>query len=108
MPAFDLAVLSSHPRVETLPLSLIEAMDDALPVVATRVGALGELVEDGASGLLVPPGDEEALAGALARLLDDPGERRAMGERGQRIAAERYSVERMVDATERLLLDLWR
>jgi len=108
MPAFDVAMLTSHPRVETLPLSLIEAMDEALPVIATRVGALHAMVDDGASGLLVPSGDEDALAAALQRLLERPAERRAFGERGQRIAAERYSVERMVDATERLLLDLLR
>lgn len=106
MPAFDVAMLTSHPRVETLPLSLIEAMDEALPVIATRVGALHEMVEEGASGLLVPSGDEDALAAALQRLLESPAERRIFGERGQRIAAERFSVERMVDATGRLLQDL--
>jgi glycosyltransferase involved in cell wall biosynthesis len=106
MAGFDLAVLSSHPRVETLPLALIEAMDAGIPVVSTRVGALAELVDDGASGLLVPPGDEAALAGALLGLLRDPERRAAMGRRGQEIVAARYSVERMVEATERLLLGL--
>lgn len=106
MAGFDLAVLSSHPRVETLPLALIEAMDAGVPVVSTRVGALAELVEDGVSGLLVPPGDEAALAGALLDLLRDPKRRAAMGRRGQEIVAARYSVERMVEATERLLLGL--
>jgi glycosyltransferase involved in cell wall biosynthesis len=106
MAGFDLAVLCSHPRVETLPLALIEAMDAGLPVVATRVGAVAELVEDGASGLLVPPGDEAALAGALLGLLRDPRRRAAMGHRGQEIVAARFSVERMVEATRRLLLGL--
>ena len=106
MAGFDLAVLSSHARVETLPLALIEAMDAGIPVVSTRVGALAELVEDGASGLLVPPGDEAALAGALLGLLRDPERRAAMGRRGQEIVAARFSVERMVEATERLLLGL--
>ena len=106
MAGFDLAVLSSHPRVETLPLALIEAMDAGIPVVSTRVGALAELVEDGTSGLLVPPGDEAALAAALLGLLRDPDRRAAMGRRGQEIVAARFSVERMVEATERLLLGL--
>jgi glycosyltransferase involved in cell wall biosynthesis len=106
MAGFDLAVLSSHPRVETLPLALIEAMDAGIPVGSTRVGALAELVEDGASGLLVPPGDEAALVGALVGLLRDPDRRAAMGRRGQGIVTARFSVERMVEATVRLLLGL--
>jgi glycosyltransferase involved in cell wall biosynthesis len=103
---FDLSVLSSHRRVETLPLSLLEAMDCALPVVATRVGALHEMVEEGRSGLLVEPGDEAGLAAALLRLLADPALRFRMGERGKEIVRERFSVQRMVRATEDLILEL--
>src|SRR5512140_903092 len=55
--AFDLVVLSSHASVETLPLAVIEAMAAGRPVVATRVGSVGELIEDGVNGLLVPPSD---------------------------------------------------
>lgn len=106
MAGFDVAVLSSHPRVETLPLSLIEAMDAGLPVVSTRVGALPELVEDGRSGLLVAPADDAALTQALGQLLSDGPRRRAMGIRGQAIAAERFSAETMVEATGRLLVEL--
>jgi glycosyltransferase involved in cell wall biosynthesis len=106
MAGLDLAVLSSHPRVETLPLALIEAMDAGVPAVSTRVGALAELVEDGASGLLVPPGDEAVLAGALLGLLRDPERRAAMGRHGQEIVAARFSAERMIESTERLLVDL--
>ncbi len=106
MAGLDLAVLCSHPRVETLPLALLEAMDAGIPVVSTRVGALPELVEEDRSGLLVPPDDEAALTQALLELLRDPARRAAMGGRGQEIVAARYSVERMVDATERLLLGL--
>lgn len=102
----DVAVLASHPRVETLPLSLIEAMDAGLPVVATRVGALAELVEPERSGYLVPPGDPEAMAGALDRLVGDEELRTRLGTRGQRIARERFSSERMVEETAGLLLQL--
>jgi glycosyltransferase involved in cell wall biosynthesis len=108
MSGLDVATLASHPRVETLPLSLIEAMDAGIPVVSTRVGALPELVEDGRSGLLVDSGDEEGLAAALLRLLQDPPLRKEMGLRGQAIVQERYSVEGMVEATAALLLDLLR
>jgi glycosyltransferase involved in cell wall biosynthesis len=57
-----------------------------------RVGALAELAEDGASGLLVPPGDEAALAGALLGLLRDPKRRAAMGRHGQEIVAVRLAA----------------
>ena len=106
MSGFDVAVLSSHPRVETLPLSLMEAMDAGVPVVATRVGALAEMIEDRRSGVLVDPGDEDALAEALAWVLEEDGRRLALGTRAQAIASERYSVETMVSATERLLRSL--
>jgi glycosyltransferase involved in cell wall biosynthesis len=106
MAGMDVAALSSHPRVETLPLSLLEAMDAGIPVVATRVGALHEMVEEGRSGFLVPPGEAQPLAQALARVLEDPALRERMGLRGQAIAEERYSIEGMVDATGRLLCRL--
>ena len=106
MAGFDIAVLSSHPRVETLPLSLIEAMDAGVPVVSTRVGALAELIEEERSGLLVAPGDEAALCASLQRLCRDSAARRSFGARGQAIARERYAVEIMVESTRRLLLEL--
>src|SRR6185503_18295217 len=65
-PALDLLVLASHPVRETLPISLMEGMAMGLPVVATRVGSVADLVADGETGLLVPPGDAGRLAGAIA------------------------------------------
>ncbi len=106
MAGFDVAVLSSHPRVETQPLALLEAMDAGLPVVATQVGALHEMVEDGASGLLVPPGDSQSMAAALITLLRDPERRTRYGARGRRIVHDRFSVETMVDSTAELILSL--
>lgn len=102
----DIAVLTSHPRVETLPLALLEAMDAGLPVVATRVGALAEMVEPGVSGELVEPGDAGSLTARLLELLSDPQRRERYGLRGQEIVSTRYSVERMTDATEALLRSL--
>ena len=81
-------------------------MDEALPLVGTRVGALHEMIEDGRSGLLVARDDEEGLTAALLRLLRSPEERRIMGERGQAIARERFAVEGMVEATRDLILTL--
>ena len=68
--ALDIFVLPSHS--EGVSLALLEAMAAGLPVIATAVGGLPEVVTDGENGLLIPPKDPEALAAALARLLADP------------------------------------
>jgi glycosyltransferase involved in cell wall biosynthesis len=73
----DVFVLSS--RSEGLPVSVLEAMAAGLPVVASSVGGLAELVVDGESGMLVPPGDPESLASALRRLIDDHQLRQELG-----------------------------
>ncbi|GAF86165.1 unnamed protein product, partial [marine sediment metagenome] len=70
-------------------LPAAEAMACGLPVVATTAGALPEVVEDGKCGILVPPRDHHALAGALKRLLDDESLRQAMGEAG-RVRVKRH------------------
>lgn len=86
----DLFVLPSHN--EGLPLALIEAMAAARPVIASAIGGIDEVVSDGATGLLVPPGDATALAGAIKRLLDAP-------DFAQRLAlAGRDRVERSFTA----------
>jgi glycosyltransferase involved in cell wall biosynthesis len=58
-------------RMEGIPVALMEAMASGVPVVASRLSGIPELVEDGVTGLLVPPGDPTALAAAIARLLED-------------------------------------
>ena len=68
-------------------------------VVASRVGGLPEAVEDGRTGLLVPPGDPAALARALARVLTDPGLRRALGEAGRRKLARECAPEAVAQRT---------
>jgi glycosyltransferase involved in cell wall biosynthesis len=74
-------VLSS--RSEGLPLSILEAMAAGLPVVASRVGGVAELVVHGETGLLVSPGDPESFAAAVQRVLDDSDLRRRLGEAGR-------------------------
>ena len=76
---------------EAMPLSVLEAMASGLPVVASDVGDVARLVEDGVSGYVVPARSPDELAGALRKLLDDPGLRRRMGKAGRRRAEERFS-----------------
>lgn len=76
-----------------LPNVLMEAMSQALPVVASRVAAIPELVLPGTTGCLVAPEDADALSGALAELIRDPGRRLAMGNEGRRRVLDSFSFE---------------
>jgi len=78
---------------EGFPLAIHEAMAEGLPVVATHVAGVPEAVEDGVSGLLVPLEDDRALAAALLALLGDPERRRAFGDRGRALLAERFAID---------------
>jgi glycosyltransferase involved in cell wall biosynthesis len=84
---------------EGLPVVLMEAMAIELPCVATGITGIPELIQNGISGLLVPPADAEALAGALARLIDDPGFRCDLGRAGRRAVVESFNL---ATNTERL------
>lgn len=94
---FDLFALASVPRSEGIPTVLLEAMSCGLPVVATDVGGVAEAVEDGVTGLVVPPLDEEAFAAAVLRILRDPIRSAALGRAGRQQALERFSVGRCAD-----------
>jgi len=91
--AMDLFLTSSE--FEGLPLALLEAMSVGLPVVVTRVGGVGEVIEDGASGRLVGFGDPDALAAATVELLRDCALRERLAERGRQVVLERFGVARM-------------
>lgn len=85
-------------KAEALPMVVLEAMALGRPIVATSVGGVPEALGDGAAGLLVPPGDPDALAAALVRLADDPAQAAELGLAARRRWSERYSAERMADA----------
>jgi len=101
LPAFDVLVIPSLGR-EGFGLAAIEAMDAAVPVVASRVGGLPEVVDDGRTGLLVPPGEPAALAAAVGSLLDRPELRHAMGAEGRRQVAERFRTAGLAERIENL------
>jgi glycosyltransferase involved in cell wall biosynthesis len=93
--ALDVVVLTS--TNEGTPVSLVEAGAAGRPVVATRVGGVAEVVEDGRTGALVPPGDPVATAAAVERLLGDPASARAMGLAARGSVASRFDAARLDD-----------
>jgi len=102
--AADAAVMPS--LNEALSNALLESMAAGAPVVATRVGGTPEALIHGETGLLVPPGDPGAIAAAVSSLLDNPELARRLGCAARRLIAEKFSVERMVHATEDLYTEL--
>ena len=83
----------------------LEAMERARPVIAAEIGGLGELVRDGETGVLVPPGDADALRDAIVRVAGDLDAARAMGEAGRRRALSRFLQRFCTDRTELLYRD---
>jgi len=100
--AADIFVLPS--RSEAFPNAVLEAMATGLPIVASGVGGILELVEDGVTGLLVPPGEAPMLADRLCRLMNDPALASRLGHAARAEALARYSFDRMVAAFETLYL----
>ena len=106
MVASDVVVLPS--LAEAFGLVVAEALYLGVPVVASRVGGIPEIVDDGVDGLLVPPGDNEALAGALVQLLLDDQRRRSLGGAGREKVSSRFSFRQMLAAYERLYDEIHR
>jgi glycosyltransferase involved in cell wall biosynthesis len=100
----DVFILSSES--EGMPLTLLEAMAAGVPVVATGVGGIPEVIENGADGYIVPASGPEPLARAISSLLSHPGEAREMGRRGREKAEHSFNAERTVRETERIYSDL--
>jgi glycosyltransferase involved in cell wall biosynthesis len=86
-------------RWEGFGIVLLEAMLAGLPIVATRVSAVPEIVADGTTGYLVPPADADAVAERLSELIADPARRRTLGDAGRRRACDEFSVTRMTERT---------
>jgi glycosyltransferase involved in cell wall biosynthesis len=103
--ASDLLVMPS--LWEGLPVALLEACACGVPAVASGVGGIPEVVEHGVNGLLVPPGDEAALASAIASMLSSRERRLRMGREARRKVEERYSTDRIGRAIAGLYRDLW-
>jgi glycosyltransferase involved in cell wall biosynthesis len=105
----DVPELLSEVAISVLPSlsegtsnTLLESMAAGVPVIATRVGGNPEVIEDGVSGLLVPPRDSAALAAAMDRLLEDEILALALGQAGMRRVSELFSLEGSVHETEHL------
>jgi glycosyltransferase involved in cell wall biosynthesis len=100
----DIFVLTS--RSEGMPQAVLEAQVVGVPVVASRVGGLPELIDHGRTGLLIEPGDEMDLAESLLALLSDPERSREMSEAGRREVESRYDIGRMADEYHHHYLEL--
>jgi glycosyltransferase involved in cell wall biosynthesis len=85
---------------EGLPVSLLEAMASACPIVATRVGGVPDAVEDGVSALLVEPGEPQAMATAVGELLSDRERAADLGSAARRRATEEYGIDSVVRRIE--------
>jgi glycosyltransferase involved in cell wall biosynthesis len=81
-------------------ISLLEAMARGVPVVASAVGGIPEVVTDGVDGRLVPPGDSDALADAIVELLRDDELRLRLGEAGRRTVVDQFSIDAQVRSIE--------
>ena len=90
----DLLILTS--TTEGLPRSILEAMATGLPVIATKVGGVPEIIRDGVDGILVDSGDSDAVAEALERLLN-PSVRSAMGQTARKHVSENFTIQKQAE-----------
>lgn len=102
--ALDLFILPS--LWESMPIAILEALSYGVPVLATNVGGVPEVVQDGSTGRLVRPGDWQELAAAIAALLDDPIRLEELGVRGRRLIESQFQVDQMVERTAALYYSL--
>jgi glycosyltransferase involved in cell wall biosynthesis len=101
----DVAIVVVPSMGEGFGMVALEAMERGRPVIAAEIGGLGELVEEGVTGLLVPPGEAEPLAKAIVLLASNLPRAAEMGEAGRRRALEQFLQERCTDRTELLYRD---
>jgi len=107
MAALDLLVLPST-RSEATSQVIPQALAVRTPVVATAVGGIPEIVKDGVTGRLVPPGEPDALARAILEMISDTERAHIMAQAGQALVRERFTVDAMMAATTRVYASLLR
>jgi glycosyltransferase involved in cell wall biosynthesis len=98
-------VLSTH--YEGLPISILEAMRAGLPIIATAVGGIGELVENNGTGILVSHGDEDALSKALRELIQAPKLRTALGQAGESKFQAQFTLQRMLEKIDGIYQEIF-
>jgi glycosyltransferase involved in cell wall biosynthesis len=101
MSASDLFLFPS--RFEGMPNALLEAMGYGLPVIATGVQGVDEIIRDGENGILIPLDDPKAVSKAILRLLDNPEERRRLGKAARETIEKEYTLDKMCAQYENLL-----
>ena len=101
----DMIVITSV-TIESFSMVAVEAMSMKVPVIATKVGGLPEVVDNGKTGIIVPPGDVGALCNSIRYLIQDPGIRLKMGENGRERVLERFTIEENVRRTEEIFLNV--
>lgn len=100
----DISALSS--KDEFFPYTLLESMLKGVPVVSTNVGAISEMIEDGKSGLLVPPDNPTALADALIKLCSNRSLARSMGEESKKRVLANFTIRKMVNEFQKMILTI--
>ncbi len=103
----DIIVITSL-TIESFSMIAAEAMAMKVPVIATNVGGLPEVVDDGKTGILIPPGDVDALSKAIKYLLENPEVKLGMGENARSRVLERFTIEENVRKTEQVFLEMLR
>ena len=102
----DILILTS--KNEGTPVTIIEANASGLPVVATNVGGVADIIKDGENGFLVEPGDIDTFTERLERLVKDVSLRKAMGEKGLKVVSEKYRQERLINDIKNLYDEILR
>jgi glycosyltransferase involved in cell wall biosynthesis len=104
----DATVVALPTRNESFPTVLLEAMSSAVPVVATTVGGIPELVDNGRTGFLIDPGDAAGLTDCLAQIIDDPDTAARFGEAGRDEVVRSHTWDRQADRTNDLFESVLR
>ncbi|HHW16480.1 MAG TPA: glycosyltransferase family 4 protein [Methanothermobacter sp.] len=104
--ASDMLVMPTLNIAEGFGMVLIEANACGKPVIGSRVGGIKYVIRDGETGLLVPPGDPEALADAIRRLIEDPEKAEIIGQNGRKMVEKNYTWKRSAEMTERVFMEL--